>query len=128
MNRRQFGSLLAGAMAAAWSADSLLAQQTAAEPFKLSVMLWTLRPKYPVEQAIALVAGAGYDGFELVDEDKKWSAADVARIRARMKQLGIVCDAMSGIDTGFAEAGAADRLADELTARMTEAERMGCRR
>jgi hydroxypyruvate isomerase len=91
-------------------------------------MLWTLRPKYPAEQAIDLVAGAGYDGFELVDEDKKWSAAEVARIRARMKQLGIVCDAMSGIDTGFAEAGAADRLADELTARMTEAERMGCRR
>jgi hydroxypyruvate isomerase len=45
-----------------------------------------------------------------------------------MKQLGIVCDAMSGIETGFAEAGAAERLANELTARMTEAERMDCRR
>jgi hydroxypyruvate isomerase len=100
----------------------------AARPFRLSVMLWTLRPKYTAEQAIGLVAAAGYDGFELVDEDKKWSAADVARIHAHIKQLGIVCDAMAGIDTGFAEAGAAERLADELTARMTEAERMGCRR
>jgi hydroxypyruvate isomerase len=100
----------------------------AARPFRLSVMLWTLRPKYTAEQAIGLVAAAGYDGFELVDEDKKWSAADVARIHAHIKQLGIACDAMAGIDAGFAEAGAAERLADELTARMTEAERMGCRR
>ena len=84
--------------------------------------------KYTAEQAIDLVAGAGYDGFELVDEDKKWSAADVTRVRARMAKLGIVCDAMSGIDTGFAEPGAADRLANELTARMVQAERMGCRR
>jgi hydroxypyruvate isomerase len=100
----------------------------AQSPFKLSVMLWTLRPKYTAEQAIDLVAGAGYEGFELVDEDKKWSARNVTRIRARMKQLGIVCDAMSGIETGFAEAGAAGRLANELTARMTDAERMDCRR
>src|SRR5258707_111050 len=87
-----------------------------------SYTLWTLRPKYTAEQAIDLVAGAGYDGFELVDEDKKWSQADVRRIRARMTQLGIVCDAMSGIKTGFADAGAAQKLADELTARMTQAE------
>jgi len=99
-----------------------------ATPFKLSVMLWTLRPKYTAEQAIDLVASAGYNGFELVNEDKKWSDADVTRIRVRMKQLGIVCDAMSGIDTGFAEANAGERLGEELTARMPEADRMGCRR
>jgi hydroxypyruvate isomerase len=132
INRRQFHRRLAGGLAglavASHSRPGLAVPEKAARPFKLSVMLWTLRPKYTAEQAIDLVAGAGYDGFELVDEDKKWSAADVARIRGHMKQLGIVCDAMSGIDTGFAEAGAAKRLADELTARMPEAERMGCRR
>jgi hydroxypyruvate isomerase len=96
--------------------------------FKLSVMLWTLRPKYTAEQAIDLVAGAGYDGFELVDEDKKWTPADVKRIRTRMAQLGIVCDAMSGIDTGFAQPGASQKLAGELTTRMVQAERVGCRR
>lgn len=131
MNRRQFGERLAGGLAGlALAAASRhgLASEKAARPFKLSVMLWTLRPKYTAEQAIDLVAGAGYDGFELVDEDKKWSAEAVKRIRTRMRQLGIVCDAMSGIDTGFAEAGAAEKLADELTARMTQAERMDCRR
>jgi hydroxypyruvate isomerase len=132
MNRRQFGGRLAGGLA--WlglngcARRALAAPEKAARPFRLSVMLWTLRPKYTAEQAIDLVASAGYDGFELVDEDKKWSTADVTRIRARMKQLGIVCDAMSGIDTGFAEPGAADRLANELTARMVQAERLGCRR
>jgi hydroxypyruvate isomerase len=132
MNRRQFGGRLAGGLAglavAACSRRGLAAPEKTARPFKLSVMLWTLRSKYTAEQAIDLVAGAGYDGFELVDEDKKWTPADVKRIRARMTQLGIVCDAMSGIDAGFAEPGAADRLASELTARMTQAEQMGCRR
>jgi hydroxypyruvate isomerase len=128
MSRRRFAQRAAAGMAGIAAASGWAMPEKGARPFRLSVMLWTLRPKYSAEQAIDLVAGAGYDGFELVDEDKKWSAADVARIRARMKQLGIVCDAMSGIDTGFAEAGAADRLADELKARMTEAERMGCRR
>jgi hydroxypyruvate isomerase len=132
MNRRQFGGRLAGGLSglavAACARSGLALPEKAARPFKLSVMLWTLRQKYPAEQAIDLVASAGYDGFELVNEDTKWSAADVTRIRARMAQLGIVCDAMSGIDTGFAEPGAADRLADELTARMAQAERLGCRR
>jgi hydroxypyruvate isomerase len=130
ITRRRFALWTAAGLAgvAAGSRGGWAMPAKAGRPFKLSVMLWTLRPKYGAEQAIELVAGAGYDGFELVDEDKKWSAADVTRIRARMKQLGIVCDAMSGIDTGFAQAGAAERLADELRARMTESERMGCRR
>jgi hydroxypyruvate isomerase len=132
MNRRQFGGRLAvgltGLAVAGSLGRGLATPEKAARPFRLSVMLWTLRPKYTAEQAIDLVAGAGYDGFELVDEDKKWSPADVTRIRAHIVQLGIVCDAMSGIDTGFAEPGAADRLVSELTARMTQAERLGCRR
>jgi hydroxypyruvate isomerase len=132
MNRRQFGGRLAGGLAglavAACSRRGLALPEKAARPFKLSVMLWTLRSKYAAEQAIDLVAGAGYDGFELVDEDKKWTPADVKRIRARMTQLGIVCDAMSGLGTGFAEPGAADRLVSELIARMTQAEQMDCRR
>lgn len=99
-----------------------------AHPFRLSVMLWTLEPRYTAEQGIELAAASGYDGFELVDEDKKWSPADVQRIRVRMTQLGIVCDAISGIDTGFAEPGASQKLADELTARAAQAKPLGCRR
>jgi hydroxypyruvate isomerase len=132
MNRRQFGGRLAGGLAgltlSGYSRRGMASPEKAARPFKLSVMLWTLRPKYTTEQAIDLVAGAGYEGFELVDEDKKWSPADVKRIRARITELGIVCDAISGIDTGFAKPGGAQKLADELTVRMTQAEQMGCRR
>jgi hydroxypyruvate isomerase len=130
MTRRRFARWTAAGLTgvAVGSRGGWAMPEKATRPFQLSVMVWTLRPKYTAEQAIELVAGAGYNGFELVDEDKKWSADDVTRIRARMKQLGVVCDAMSGIDTGFAEAGVAERLSDELTARMTEAERVGCRR
>ena len=132
MNRRQFGGRLVDGLAGlalnACARRALATPAKAARPFRLSVMLWTLRPKYTAEQAIDLVAGAGYDGFELVDEDKKWSPADVTRIRAHIEQLGIVCDAISGIETGFAEPSAVDRLASELTARMAQAERLGCRR
>lgn len=129
VTRRKFAQWTAAALAgvAAQQHGWALPDQ-AARPFKLSVMLWTLRPKYTAEQAIDLVAEAGYPGFELVGEDKKWTPADVQRIRGRMSQLGIVCDAMAGIDTGFGEAGAAQKLADELTARMAQAERLGCRR
>ncbi len=128
MNRREFGGLLAGFAAGVIASRAGTAQPRAVRSFKLSVMLWTLRPRYNAEQAIDLAAAAGYDGFELVDEDRKWSPADVKRIRARMSQLGIVCDAMSGIDTGFAEKGAAKNLADELTIRIGQARLMGCSR
>ena len=129
VTRRKFAQWTAAALAGVAAGQHGWAMpDKAAQPFKLSVMLWTLRPKYTAEQAIDLVAGAGYNGFELVGEDKKWTPADVQRIRGRMTQLGIVCDTMAGIDTGFAESGAAQKLADELTARMAQAEQLGCRR
>ena len=129
VTRRKFAQWTAAALAGAAAAPRGWAiPGKAARPFKLSVMLWTLRPKYTAEQAIDLVAGAGYEGFELVDEDKKWTAEDVQRIRGRMAQLGVVCDAIAGIKTGFAETGAAQKLADELTARMAQAQQLGCRR
>jgi hydroxypyruvate isomerase len=128
LNRRQFTQRLAATAASLTAADRLLATPRDAHPFRLSVMLWTLRPKYTAEQAIELVARAGYNGFELVDEDKHWSAADVARVRARIAKLGIVCDAISGIHAGFADPDGGERLADELPPRMDQAERLGCRR
>ncbi len=129
VTRRKFAQWTAAALAGIAATQHGWARpDKTARPFKLSVMLWTLRPKYAAEQAIDLVAGAGYNGFELVGEDKKWTPADVQRIRGRMTQLGIVCDAVAGIDTGFAESGAAQKLADELTARMAQAEQVGCRR
>jgi hydroxypyruvate isomerase len=91
-------------------------------------MLWTLRPRYTAEQGIELAAAAGYNGFELVDEDKHWTAADVAGIRARMTRLGIVCDAISGVHAGFADPDGGERLVNELPPRMEQAERLGCRR
>lgn len=133
MNRRTFAGRLAACALGAAGCSQLGLKLVADSPahtaaFHLSVMLWTLRPKYPVEQAIELVGRAGYNGFELVDEDKHWSATDVARVRARMAALSLKCDAISGIDTGFAQPGAGRQLAEELTARIEQAERLDCRR
>lgn len=128
LNRRQFIQRLTVTAASLAARDRLPAQPRGAHPFRLSVMLWTLRPRYTAEQGIDLAAAAGYGGFELVDEDKHWSTPDVARVRARMAKLGIVCDAISGIHAGFADSDGGDRLLDELPPRMDQAERLGCRR
>jgi hydroxypyruvate isomerase len=127
--RRQFARWFATAvMGTAVAPRNWAKPGKPARPFKLSVMLWTLRPRYTAEQGIELAAAAGYDGFELVDEDKKWTSADVERIHARMTKLGIVCDAISGIDAGFAEPGTSQKMADELTARAVQAKRLDCHR
>lgn len=129
ITRRQFAQWTAATLAGVAATPGVWAKpEKSARPFKLSVMLWTLRPKYTAEQAIDLVASVGYDGFELVDEDKKWTPEDVERIRARMKQLDIDCDAIAGIDTGFAEQGVAQKLVDELAVRMDQAKKLDCRR
>ena len=135
MDRRSFGQALSASLAGmaassrlGWGLGSVAAPEKQAALSNLSVMLWTLRPKYSAQQAIDLVARAGYNGFELVEEDKHWSAADVSRVRAHIGSLGVKCDAMSGVNTGFAEPGAGQRLIDELIARMAQAESLGCRR
>lgn len=128
LNRRQFSTRLAATAAglALSSPDDAAAAKS--RGFRLSVMLWTLRPRYTAEQGIELAAAAGYNGFELVDEDKGWSPADIARIRGEMSKLRIECDAVSGVATGFAEQNAAEQLCAELSTRMDQAERIDCRR
>ena len=49
------------------------------------------------------MAEAGYQGVELVGEFQKWSPpTERADIMARMRRLGMVFDAMSGVKAGFA--------------------------
>lgn len=102
MNRREFGRLsAAAALASAWPGA---AQQAVEDRGKVrfSVMLWTLETKAPFDRCIDWVAEAGYQGVELVGEFQKWSPAERAATLARMRQLGLVFDAMSGVKAGFA--------------------------
>ena len=77
MDRRQFTqALAASAFAVASPALPLPPAVSAepaggAEPFPLSVMLWTVFNKLPFEERLAKVAEAGYTNIELVGEYNK---------------------------------------------------------
>jgi hydroxypyruvate isomerase len=102
MNRREFGRLSAGAaMAAAWRGAAGQGIGGGKE-VRFSFMLWALQKQGPFEQCIEWVAEAGYQGVELVGEFQKWSPTERAATMARMRRLGMVFDAMSGVKAGFA--------------------------
>lgn len=102
MNRREFGKLSAGAaLVSAWRGA---AGQGADEGKKVrfSFMLWALAKQAPFERCVEWVAEAGYQGVELVGEFQKWSPTERSATMARMRRLGMVFDAMSGVKAGFA--------------------------
>lgn len=102
MNRREFGRLGAtAALASTWL--RMPAQSVGgATKFRFSFMLWALEKQAPFDRCVEWVAEAGYQGVELVGEFQKWSAAERADIMDRMRKLGLVFDAMSGVKAGFA--------------------------
>ena len=82
MNRREFARTIAGAGIGSLAfhrnvratPQATLASQP--EPFKLSVMLWTVYRDRLFEERLEKVAEAGYHSVELVEEYSKWSAED----------------------------------------------------
>ncbi|MFZ0662850.1 MAG: TIM barrel protein [Acidobacteriaceae bacterium] len=73
-----------------------------------------------------MVASAGYQGVQLVNEYRKWSREDTRRMKSRMHSLGLVCDTMSGLKTGFADPGATDALLAEFTTLAPVAKQLEC--
>jgi hydroxypyruvate isomerase len=69
---------------------------------RFSVMLWVLEKLAPFDRCVEWVAEAGYQGIELVGEFQQWSSAERVATLARMRRLGLVFDAMSGVKAGFA--------------------------
>ena len=70
--------------------------QRAEPPFRLSVMLWTVFQKLPIERRLERIAEAGYRSVELVTEFTEWSDEDFRRINAKRCALGMVFDTMAG--------------------------------
>lgn len=126
MNRREFHQSLAGLAAFHMFKNDRLRTTPAPARFRFSVMLWTLDHKTPVEHCIEMVAAAGYQGVQLVNEYRAWSPQDTRRITARMHSLGLVCDTMSGLKTGFADPKATDALLAEFTALIPVAKELEC--
>ncbi len=90
----------------------------ASGPFPFSVMLWTVDPKLSFEQRIGKVAEAGYSAVELVGEYEHWSKEDFARARARLRSLGMVVDACSGINASLCDPSKRDEFIAEIRAKL----------
>ena len=102
MNRREFGKLVASAaLVPAWVSGSAQGVDVA-KGVRFSFMLWALEKQAPFDRCVEMVAEAGYQGVELVGEFQRWSPGEKSRIMARMRSLGMVFDAMSGVKAGFA--------------------------
>jgi hydroxypyruvate isomerase len=93
-------------------------------------MLWVLSKVAPFDRALEMVAEAGYQGVELTGQSNSWSEAEMDRVMAKMKSLGLVFDMMSGVKSGFCApnsiAGAGDGLLAELKSQFGMMKRMGC--
>src|SRR5207302_1572638 len=63
--------------------------QRAEPPFRLSVMLWTVFQKLPIERRLERIAEAGYRSVELVTEFTEWSDKDFRRINAKPRARGM---------------------------------------
>src|SRR5882757_1128715 len=98
MNRRNFGQLMAGTLLAPAWAQTL----PASKGVRFSFMLWAIEKQASFDRCVEIVAAAGYQGIELTGEFHQWSAEETRRVMVRMRSLGMVFDAMSGVKAGFA--------------------------
>ncbi len=127
MNRREFSRL---AMLAALSQTQvrLNAQPKPAERVHFSVMLWTLERTASFDRCLDVVAQAGYQGVELVGEFQHWSPEERARIQGRLRSLGLLVDAMSGVKAGFAVPEDNDAFRTQFAGHLRSAKELACDR
>jgi hydroxypyruvate isomerase len=136
MNRREFNQLTLGAALGRkfLRGASQASPSTSASPgspsgaFRLSFMLWALEKQAPFERCIEIVAEAGYQGVELVGEFQKWSPEDTRRIFGRMRSLGMVFDAMSGVTAGFAVPDESADFVTQFAAQVDAAKKLECQK
>jgi hydroxypyruvate isomerase len=134
VQRRQFFGACAGAAVvtagSAMPSPIFAAPEPATNlpPFSLSVMLWTVYKDLPFEQRLEKVAEAGYTSVELVDEYEHWSKEDFARMRAKMRQLGITVDATSGIGHSLCDPDQRAAFLQEVRAKLPVLEELDCKK
>ena len=124
MNRRSFSRQIASS---AFGLTALKgAPATSEVPYKLSVMLWTVFTKLPIEQRLEKVAEAGFKNVELTGEYRKWSEEEFKGAEAKRKQLGIRYDITAGLGHGAANPNDKDALLADLNNELPIMERIGC--
>jgi hydroxypyruvate isomerase len=91
-------------------------------------MLWALEKQAPFDRCVEIVAAAGYQGIELVGEFYSWSPEDTSRIMTRMRSLGLIFDAMSGVKAGFAVPDQSTDFMAQFAAQVEAAKRLECQK
>ncbi len=125
-SRRDFAKQLAGGALIAAAGPSLAMQQPVGRAPKFSVMLWTLTKGAPFDRCLEMVAEAGYSGVELVGEFQHWSPAERERVLARMQTLGLVVDAISGVQAGFAVPAESEAFRQQFAVQLQAAQALHC--
>jgi hydroxypyruvate isomerase len=64
--------------------------------FRLSVMLWTISPKLPLQDRLEQIARAGYGYVELTSEYWNWSETEYYRFIRQCEALHLSVDVISG--------------------------------
>jgi hydroxypyruvate isomerase len=95
MRRRSFVKL-AGGLAANGTMKNGVQAASETMRFRLSVMLWTISPKLPMQHRLEQIARAGYGYVELTSEYGKWSATEYNRFNRQCEALRLSADIISG--------------------------------
>jgi len=95
---------------------------------RFSFMLWALEKRAPLERCLDSVSEAGFQGVELVGEFQKWSPAESRAMMARMRELTLVFDAMSGVRAGFAVPDQTGAFRTQFAQQMKAAIELECRK
>jgi hydroxypyruvate isomerase len=106
------------------SAGALLAAASTPPAFPMSVMLWTVHKELPFDQRLEKVAEAGYHAVQLVEEYKDWSTEDFVRYRRKRESLGIVFDAVSGINHSLCDPAQRPALLQEIQTHLNVMEQL----
>jgi hydroxypyruvate isomerase len=126
MNRREFSKMSVGAALASKLRPVDAQDVGSANKVRFSFMLWALEKQAPFDQCAEWVAEAGYQGVELVGEFQSWSPAQRAAIVAKMRSLGMVFDAMSGVKAGFAVPEQTEAFRTQFIEQMRAAQELEC--
>lgn len=135
MNRRTFSRSLAGAAigAAALASERPAFSQPLTSPltskdapYGLSIMLWTVFRKLPMEQRLENVAEAGYRNVELVGEYHRMSPDQVKSMNAKRKQLGITFDTTAGLRHGVGNPKNRDAMLADVRNELPIMEELEC--
>lgn len=128
MNRRDFAKMgAATALTSAWMRPETL-HVCESHRVRFYFMLWALEKQAPLERCLEWVSEAGFQGVEPVGEFQKWSPAERRAVMARMRELALVFDAMSGMRAGFAVPDQTETFRTQFSQQMKAAVELECRK